>query len=318
MQFSTGSETVNETAGTFSIPVTLSGTPTHRPSPPSPPGSTTPWPGLRRRRQPLRRQRRRQHGEQGDARGGGQHLRLRVRRPRGLAFDAAGNLYVANAGANTVSKVTPAGAVSTFASGFNDPDGLAFDAAGNLYVANSGNNTVSKVTPAGVVSTFASGFNDPDGLAFDAAGNLYVANAGNNTVSEVTPAGVVSTFASGFNVPVGLAFDAGRQPLRRQLQRQHGERGDARGGGQHLRLRVQRSRRPGLRRAGNLYVANDGNNTVSEVSDNRDRAVHAGRHRGLGHRLQRRHGQSAGVRDRADHRSTSPARCSPTPAPARR
>ena len=54
----------------------------------------------------------------------------------GLAFDAAGNLFVANYGANTVSKVTPAGMVSTFASGFNDPTGLAFDAAGNLYVAN--------------------------------------------------------------------------------------------------------------------------------------------------------------------------------------
>ena len=147
--------------------------------------------------------------------------------PVGLAFDAAGNLYVANVGNDTVSEVTPAGAVSTFASGFNDPNGLAFDAAGNLYVANIGNDTVSKVTPAGVVSTFASGFNDPDGLAFDAAGNLYVANDGNDTVSEVTPAGVVSTFASGFNGPDGLAFDA----------------------------------------AGNLYVANDGNNTVSKVSD---------------------------------------------------
>ena len=45
VQFSTGSETVNESAGTFSIPVTLSGTPAP-PSPPSPPGSTSPtaWP----------------------------------------------------------------------------------------------------------------------------------------------------------------------------------------------------------------------------------------------------------------------------------
>ena len=84
-------------------------------------------------------------------------------------------------GNGTVSKVTPAGVVSTFASGFNGPDGLAFDAAGNLYVANDDanfNGIVSKVTPAGVVSTFASGFNSPEGLAFDAAGNLYVANNG--------------------------------------------------------------------------------------------------------------------------------------------
>ena len=144
-----------------------------------------------------------------------------------MAFDAAGNLYVANFGNGTVSEVTPGGVASAFATGFNSPDGLAFDATGNLYVANASNSTVSKVTPAGVVTTFASGFNVPVGLAFDAAGNLYVANSGDSTVSEVTPAGVVSTFASGFDDPVGLAFDA----------------------------------------AGNLYVANDGNNTLSQVTE---------------------------------------------------
>jgi hypothetical protein len=147
--------------------------------------------------------------------------------PAGEAFDADGNLYVANVGAGTVSEVTPAKVVSTFASGFNAPEGLAFDAAGNLYVANVGANTVSKVTPARVVSTFASGFKAPEGLAFDAAGNLYVLNAGTGTVSEVTPAGVVSAFAAGFDLPKGLAIDA----------------------------------------AGNLFVANAGANTVSEVSN---------------------------------------------------
>ncbi len=42
--------------------------------------------------------------------------------------------------------MTPTGAVSTFASGFDVPDWLAFDAAGNLYVANVGADTVSKVS----------------------------------------------------------------------------------------------------------------------------------------------------------------------------
>jgi sugar lactone lactonase YvrE len=127
--------------------------------------------------------------------------------PQGLAFDAAGNLYVANLGADTVSEVTPAGVVTTFASGLDEPIGLAFDTAGNLYVATSGADTVSKVTPAGVVTTFATGFHEPNGLAFDAAGNLYVANAEADTISKVTPAGVVTTFASGIANLVGLAFD---------------------------------------------------------------------------------------------------------------
>ena len=87
--------------------------------------------------------------------------------------------------------MTPAGAVSTFASGLNGPEGLAFDAAGNLYVANWGDSTISKVTPAGVVSTFvSSGVNGPYGPVFDAAGNLYVANYGNSTISEITPSSV--------------------------------------------------------------------------------------------------------------------------------
>ena len=44
-------------------------------------------------------------------------------------------------------------------SGLDEPEGLAFDAAGNLYVADCNgsfgtNGTISKVTPAGAVSTF--------------------------------------------------------------------------------------------------------------------------------------------------------------------
>jgi sugar lactone lactonase YvrE len=149
--------------------------------------------------------------------------------PEGLAFDTAGNLYVANYNSNTISELTPAGAASTFvSSGLNGPAGLAFDAAGNLYVANWGNSTISKVTPAGAVSTFvSSGLYQPWGLAFDAAGNLYVANCYGDTIFKVTPAGAVSTFvSSGLAWPTGLAFDA----------------------------------------AGNLYVANNWNNTISEVT----------------------------------------------------
>ena len=70
------------------------------------------------------------------------------------------------------------------------PDGLAFDAAGNLYVADWASNTISEVTPGGVVSTFLGNrgrLSGPGGLAFDAAGNFYVANAAGSTISEIGP-----------------------------------------------------------------------------------------------------------------------------------
>jgi sugar lactone lactonase YvrE len=118
---------------------------------------------------------------------------------------AAQNLFVSNYNGGSVSEVTPAGAVSTFATGLPGPNGLAFDAFGNLYVAD-GNGTVSKVTPGGVVSTFASGFVSLVGAAFDGSGNLYVADYNSGRVAEVTPAGVVSTFAAGFSAPAFLAL----------------------------------------------------------------------------------------------------------------
>jgi sugar lactone lactonase YvrE len=147
--------------------------------------------------------------------------------PRGLAFDSAMNLYVADTGSNKIRRITPAGVVSTFvgsgsagstdatgtAASFSGPRGLAFDSAGNLYVSDGGNNTIRRITPAGVVTTFAgsgsagstdatgtaASFSGPRGLAFDSAGNLYVAEFLNNKIRRITPAGVVTTFAGSGN-----------------------------------------------------------------------------------------------------------------------
>jgi hypothetical protein len=67
------------------------------------------------------------------------------------------------------------------------PTALAFDGSGNLYVASWLTGTVSKVTPNGTVSTFASGFASIYGLAFDTVGILYTADAGSGIVSKITP-----------------------------------------------------------------------------------------------------------------------------------
>ncbi|MGI8957287.1 MAG: hypothetical protein ACR2II_10295 [Chthoniobacterales bacterium] len=131
-----------------------------------------------------------------------------VSTPRGLAFDTAGNLYVADGTALAIIKITPGGVQSTFASGLNDPRGIAFDTAGNLFVCNAGNNEILKFTPAGVQSTFASGLNRPADIVFDAAGNLFESDRLGGSILKFTSAGVQSTFATSLNLPAGLAFDS--------------------------------------------------------------------------------------------------------------
>lgn len=133
--------------------------------------------------------------------------------PDGLAFNSAGDLFVATVttvpgAAGYIDEFTPGGAQSTFAAtGTSAPDGLAFDSAGNLFEADGLSGLIFEFTPGGVQTTFASGFSDTMGLAFDNAGNLYVSDNSASTITEITPGGTKTIFAS-VSVPFGLAFDS--------------------------------------------------------------------------------------------------------------
>jgi uncharacterized protein (TIGR03437 family) len=214
---------------------------------------------------------------------GGAATSAQIYSPLGVAADSTGNLYIADTLNNVVRRVDSKGIITTFAGNgsagsggdggaatsaqLNAPQGLAVDSAGNLYIADTQNHRVRKVT-ASTISTVAgsgtAGFggdngpavsaqlNLPFGVALDAAGNLYIAEFGNNTVRKVNTAGTISTVA-GNNVS-GYAGD----------------------GGAATSAQLNGPKSVALDPAGNLYIADTGNNRVRQVAPNGNITTFAG------------------------------------------
>jgi uncharacterized protein (TIGR03437 family) len=148
--------------------------------------------------------------------------------PTGVAFDSAGNMYIADYGNARIRKVDTGGTINTIAgigsSGASDSGdggpaqsaqlGLVYDVAvdgkGNVYIADSEH--VREVNSSGIISTAAHGFFGTcnpaptpvasadvaaNGLAVDSAGNLYIAEKSADCVQELETDGMVSAVAGG-------------------------------------------------------------------------------------------------------------------------
>ncbi len=169
---------------------------------------------------------------------GGSAAAAQLNLPYGVAADAAGYVYVADYGNSVVRRISPDGAIRTYAgngqAGYSgdggqatsarilSPRNVAVDAAGNLYISEFGGHHVRKVAPNGVITTVAgtgiAGYSgdggpataaqlhSPAGLALDRYGALYIADSGNGCV-RVVQNGLISTrgnFLSGIvDVAVG-------------------------------------------------------------------------------------------------------------------
>lgn len=262
-------------------------------------------------------------GASGNADGAG--AAARFNHPSNIAVDAAGNLYVADTGNQTIRRITQAGIVTTLAgtagvkgnadgvgaaAQFNQPWGIAADAAGNVYVADAENYLIRKIEPSGAVTTFAgtrgargnadgtvasATFRGPRGIAFDGAGNLYVTDwygppapafAETSTIiRKIAPNGEVSTLAGNtgdFGVnPVfrdtwaitvdaaGNVYVAARQSIRKIT---------ATGAVSTLADSAQFSVLQGatIDAAGNLYVADESRNIIGKVTQSGEVSIIAG------------------------------------------
>lgn len=193
--------------------------------------------------------------------------------PRGVAADAAGNVYIADYSNARIRKVNTSGIISTIAgTGFfgfsgdggpatdatlSNPSNVLVDAAGNVYFSDEGNYRVRKISTTGIITTIAggapgssgdggpataSGIATPEGIVFDGSGNLYIAEFTGHRVRKVNTSGIISTIVGdGY---AGFTGDGGPATAAR-LSSPWGLATDA---------------------AGNLYICDGSNHRIRKIS----------------------------------------------------
>jgi sugar lactone lactonase YvrE len=222
------------------------------------------------------------HGEGGFSGDGGPAIKARLFAPHDLAFDADGNLLIADTYNHRIRRVDRQGVITTIAgngkaayagdngqaleASLNNPQSIAFDRAGNLLVADTYNHVVRRVGREGTMTTFAGsqpGFGGDDGPAIKAQlslpmavavatdGSVYLSDAGNSRIRRVAQDGKITTVA-GYG-PAQDTYGAGFA-------------GD---GGPPEKAKVFSATDLKFDRAGNLYISDSGNNRIRVIREGR-------------------------------------------------
>jgi sugar lactone lactonase YvrE len=212
------------------------------------------------------------NGQAGFSGDGGVATGASLSSPTGVAVDTAGSLYIADHDNNRIRKVIrQTGTITTVAgsgtlctsytscsgdgglataASLNGPTAIAVDTAGNIYFSDTFNNVVRKVDVSSkkissviAVPTTALVLNSPAGLGLDGSGNLYIADTQNNVIRKVVLSTGVASIVAG-NGTAGFGGDS-VAATSTQLRAPFDVRIDP---------------------AGNLYIADFGNNCVRFVN----------------------------------------------------
>lgn len=180
------------------------------------------------------------NGRAGYSGDGGSATSAQLNGPQGLAFDSAGDMYIADTLNEVVRMVSAAtGNITTVAGNgtagldgdyglatkavLHFPTAVAVDSSGNLYICDSANNAIRQVSPVtGLIvpylGSYLQGFagdtsgqitlNTPTDIFFDTNGNLWIADYGNGRIREYGTNGIAATVVGG-----GGTFVEGGFPL---------------------------------------------------------------------------------------------------------
>ncbi|HXD91717.1 MAG TPA: T9SS type A sorting domain-containing protein [Bacteroidia bacterium] len=221
---------------------------------------------------------------------GGQATAAEINSPNGIAFDAFGNLFIADGNNNRIRMINTAGIITTIAGNgtgtgnascttcyggdggqataaeLNNPCAIVFDAKGNMYIADQNNNRIRMVNTAGIINTIAGngtyGYSGDGGPATsanlrwpvdvkcDTAGNIFICDIVNERIRKVNSLGIISTIA-------GIGY----------LNPNTGGGGFGGDGGQATAALLNLPLGICLDASGNLYIADQENNRIRKVTN---------------------------------------------------
>jgi hypothetical protein len=196
--------------------------------------------------------------------------------PTGVAIDSSGNVYIADSHNHRIRMVS-GGVITSIAGtgvpGYSGdggaasaarlwlPSAVAIDIAGNVYIADTNNQRLRKISGTtistiagdgeelyagdGAASTSAA-LDSPTGVAVDSSGNVYIADRHNQRVRMIAPGGTISTIAGSGSVSFSGGFS-----------------GDGAGG---IAATLARPSGVSVDSAGNIYIADTGNQRIRQVS----------------------------------------------------